>query len=42
MVRKQLIDRKVLPEDIRVNVLDTADKDEDSIVEGIIANDSAR
>jgi hypothetical protein len=42
MVRKQLIDRKVLPEDIRVNVLDTADKDEDAIVEGIIANDSAR
>jgi hypothetical protein len=41
MVRKQLIDRKVLPENIRVNVLDTADKDQDSIVESIIASDSA-
>jgi hypothetical protein len=41
MVRKQLIDQKVLPEDIRVVVLDTADKDQDSSVESI-ASDSAR
>jgi hypothetical protein len=41
MVRKQLIDQKVLPEDIRVVVLDTADKNQDSSVESI-ASDSAR
>jgi hypothetical protein len=41
MVRKQLIDQKMLPEDIRVVVLDTADKDQDSSVESI-ASDSAR
>ena len=40
MVRKQLIDQKVLAEDIRVVVLDTADKDQDSSVESI-ASDSA-
>jgi hypothetical protein len=41
MVRKQLIDQKVLPEDIRVAVLDTADKNQDSTVESI-ASDVAR
>ena len=36
-MRKQLIDAKVRPENIRVNVNDTADKDKGSTVETIIA-----
>jgi len=41
MARKQLVDQKVRPEGIRINVNDTADKDKGSTVEIIIAGRSA-
>ena len=42
MARKQLIDEKVRPDSIRINVNDTADKDKGSTVEMIVAGKGAR
>ena len=41
MARKQLIDAKVRPENIRINVNDTADKSKGQTVEIIVANSPA-
>ena len=39
--RKQLVDAKVKPENIRVNVNDTADKEKGSTVDTIVAGGAA-
>jgi hypothetical protein len=41
MARKQLVDEKVRPDSIRINVNDTADKDKGSTVEMIVAGKGA-
>ena len=42
MARKQLVDEKVRPDSIRINVNDTADKDKGSTVEMIVAGKGAQ
>ena len=42
MARKQLVDEKVRPDSIRINVNDTSDKDKGSTVEMIVAGKGAR
>jgi hypothetical protein len=41
MARKQLVDRKVRADSIRINVNDTADKDKGSTVEMIVTGNGA-